>query len=190
MIQWRLSHGVKLPTTILNTHRTPRFRHCITGIHIDLCSSSQGHHRYPAGYHLESRPNRPNLEEWLQNQLQSTRSSAPKMNSFMRPAVQKDIELVQPPTESISKIAFSPTQDILAVGSWDNNVSESRPPHRLLAKRVELSPLAQKPQLEQLGLRSYADFRSDSTTSTRKGNRNQKRCTLMMRRFWTCAGQL
>ena len=45
------------------------------------------------------------------------------MNSFMRPAVQKDIELVQPPTESISKIAFSPTQDILAVGSWDNNVS-------------------------------------------------------------------
>jgi len=46
------------------------------------------------------------------------------MNSFMRPAVQKDIELVQPPTESVSKIAFSPTQDILAVGSWDNNVSE------------------------------------------------------------------
>lgn len=35
----------------------------------------------------------------------------------------KDIELVQPPSDSVSKIEFSPTQDILAVASWDNNVS-------------------------------------------------------------------
>jgi mRNA export factor len=34
----------------------------------------------------------------------------------------KDVELAQPPPESVSKIAFSPTQDILAVASWDNNV--------------------------------------------------------------------
>lgn len=34
----------------------------------------------------------------------------------------KDVELSQPPPESVSKIAFSPTQDILAVASWDNNV--------------------------------------------------------------------
>ncbi|KAK1923185.1 WD40-repeat-containing domain protein [Papiliotrema laurentii] len=38
------------------------------------------------------------------------------------PAMAKDIELVSPPPDSVSKIAFSPTQDILAVASWDNNV--------------------------------------------------------------------
>ncbi|KAK4688756.1 mRNA export factor, partial [Tremellales sp. Uapishka_1] len=42
------------------------------------------------------------------------------MNAF-RPT-SKDIELVSPPPDSISKIAFSPVQDILAVASWDNNV--------------------------------------------------------------------
>lgn len=35
----------------------------------------------------------------------------------------KDIELANPPTDSISRIEFSPTTDILAVASWDNNVS-------------------------------------------------------------------
>lgn len=44
------------------------------------------------------------------------------MMSSFRP-VQKDIELVQPPGDSVAKISFSPTQDILAVASWDNNVS-------------------------------------------------------------------
>lgn len=34
----------------------------------------------------------------------------------------KDIELANPPTDSISKIEFSPVTDILAVASWDNNV--------------------------------------------------------------------
>lgn len=38
----------------------------------------------------------------------------------------KDVELSQPPPESVSKIAFSPTQDILAVASWDNNVSRAQ----------------------------------------------------------------
>jgi hypothetical protein len=37
----------------------------------------------------------------------------------------KDAELSQPPPESVSKIAFSPTQDILAVASWDNNVCDT-----------------------------------------------------------------
>lgn len=37
--------------------------------------------------------------------------------------VDKDVELVDPPPDSISSIAFSPAADYLAVGSWDNNVS-------------------------------------------------------------------
>lgn len=35
---------------------------------------------------------------------------------------EKDIEVADPPTDSISSVAFSPTADYLAVGSWDNNV--------------------------------------------------------------------
>ncbi|KAF7985646.1 hypothetical protein HWV62_2165 [Athelia sp. TMB] len=34
----------------------------------------------------------------------------------------KDVELADPPPDSVSSIAFSPTADYLAVGSWDNNV--------------------------------------------------------------------
>ncbi|KAH9945304.1 Poly(A)+ RNA export protein [Epithele typhae] len=37
-------------------------------------------------------------------------------------ATEKDIEVNDPPTDSISSTAFSPTADYLAVGSWDNNV--------------------------------------------------------------------
>ena len=37
-------------------------------------------------------------------------------------AADKDIEVSDPPTDSISSLAFSPTADYLAVGSWDNNV--------------------------------------------------------------------
>jgi mRNA export factor len=43
------------------------------------------------------------------------------MGSSFRVA-SKDIELAQPPSDSVSKIDFSPTQDVLAVASWDNNV--------------------------------------------------------------------
>lgn len=39
------------------------------------------------------------------------------------PAAEKDIEVADPPTDSISSLAFSPTADYLAVGSWDNSVS-------------------------------------------------------------------
>ncbi|PCH42139.1 WD40 repeat-like protein [Wolfiporia cocos MD-104 SS10] len=34
----------------------------------------------------------------------------------------KDIEVAEPPTDSISSLAFCPQADYLAVGSWDNNV--------------------------------------------------------------------
>ena len=43
-------------------------------------------------------------------------SSAPQL-------VEKDIEVVDPPPDSISCLSFSPVADYLAVGSWDNNVS-------------------------------------------------------------------
>lgn len=36
---------------------------------------------------------------------------------------EKDIEVPEPPSDSISSLAFSPVADYLAVGSWDNNVS-------------------------------------------------------------------
>ncbi|KAK8850673.1 hypothetical protein IAR55_004593 [Kwoniella newhampshirensis] len=42
------------------------------------------------------------------------------LGSYRAPA--KDIELVNPPPDSVSQIEFSPNADILAVGSWDNNV--------------------------------------------------------------------
>ena len=42
------------------------------------------------------------------------------------PVADKDIEVADPPTDSISSLAFSPQADYLAVGSWDNNVSSPR----------------------------------------------------------------
>ena len=48
------------------------------------------------------------------------------MTSLFRTATnataRKDVEVRDPPQESISSLAFSPQQDYLAVGSWDNNV--------------------------------------------------------------------
>jgi WD40 repeat protein len=37
-------------------------------------------------------------------------------------AAEKDIEVTDPPSDSISSLAFSSQADYLAVGSWDNNV--------------------------------------------------------------------
>ena len=34
----------------------------------------------------------------------------------------KDIEVQQPPEDSISKVAFSPNANYLIASSWDNNV--------------------------------------------------------------------
>lgn len=38
-------------------------------------------------------------------------------------AVKKDLELDQPPEDSISKLAFAPNSNYLVASSWDNNVS-------------------------------------------------------------------
>ncbi|KAF7312176.1 Poly + rna export protein [Mycena indigotica] len=44
-------------------------------------------------------------------------------NSSTTPAVaEKDIEMSEPPTDSIASLAWSPQADFLAVGSWDNSV--------------------------------------------------------------------
>ncbi|KAG9049136.1 hypothetical protein FS837_011055 [Tulasnella sp. UAMH 9824] len=39
-----------------------------------------------------------------------------------QPAAQPDVEVSDPPTDSISALSFCPTADYLAVASWDNNV--------------------------------------------------------------------
>ena len=36
--------------------------------------------------------------------------------------ISKDVALAQPPEDSISELAFSPTADYLAVASWDNKL--------------------------------------------------------------------
>ena len=38
-------------------------------------------------------------------------------------AAEKDIEVADPPSDSISSLAFSSAADYMAVASWDNNVS-------------------------------------------------------------------
>lgn len=37
--------------------------------------------------------------------------------------VKKDMELDQPPEDSVSKVAFAPNSNYLVASSWDNNVS-------------------------------------------------------------------
>ncbi|ORY28048.1 WD40-repeat-containing domain protein [Naematelia encephala] len=44
------------------------------------------------------------------------------MSTFGRTNVKPDVELVQPPSDSVSTILFSPTQDILATGDWASEV--------------------------------------------------------------------
>lgn len=34
----------------------------------------------------------------------------------------KDIEVVDPPDDSISRVSFCPTADVLAIASWNNEV--------------------------------------------------------------------
>ena len=46
------------------------------------------------------------------------------------PLADEDIEVVEPPNDSITRVAFSPSADILAVASWNGEVSHSvRPIH-------------------------------------------------------------
>ena len=44
------------------------------------------------------------------------------MSFFGRPAEPKDIEVPNLPSDSTSQLAFSPTADLLAVASWNNEV--------------------------------------------------------------------
>lgn len=37
--------------------------------------------------------------------------------------MKKDMELDQPPEDSVSKVAFAPNSNYLVASSWDNNVS-------------------------------------------------------------------
>jgi mRNA export factor len=53
----------------------------------------------------------------------STTSTAPGVSSTTSTAADKDVEVPEPPTDSISSMAFSSQADYLAVGSWDNSVS-------------------------------------------------------------------
>jgi mRNA export factor len=39
---------------------------------------------------------------------------------------EKDIEVAEPPTDSISSISFSSQADYMAVGSWDNSVRSQK----------------------------------------------------------------
>jgi mRNA export factor len=48
-------------------------------------------------------------------------SAGSTSNAGLKP-VEKDPELSNPPTDSVSALAWSPQADFLAAGSWDNNV--------------------------------------------------------------------
>ncbi|KAM6504350.1 WD40-repeat-containing domain protein [Amanita muscaria] len=52
----------------------------------------------------------------------STASTAPGVSSTTSTAAEKDVEVSEPPSDSISSLAFSSQADYLAVGSWDNSV--------------------------------------------------------------------
>ncbi|CAA7270557.1 unnamed protein product [Cyclocybe aegerita] len=49
-------------------------------------------------------------------------ANARSMNATLSSAVEKDVELGDPPSDSISSISFSSQANYLAVGSWDNSV--------------------------------------------------------------------
>lgn len=40
-------------------------------------------------------------------------------------AIKKDLEIDQPPEDSISNVSFAPNSNYLVASSWDNNVSEA-----------------------------------------------------------------
>lgn len=60
---------------------------------------------------------------------------APTM-SFAPPQTDRDAEVANPPTDSISSMAFSPTADLLAVGSWSNEVSTFSLLYRIFKKSI------------------------------------------------------
>lgn len=61
------------------------------------------------------------LSSWCEPTM-SFFSTASTAGSSVASATDKDIEVADPPTDSISSLAWSPQADFLAAGSWDNNV--------------------------------------------------------------------
>jgi mRNA export factor len=54
--------------------------------------------------------------------MSSLFGSASSSQSNTQGDISKDVEVPQPPTDSISEIAFSPKADFLGVASWDQKV--------------------------------------------------------------------
>lgn len=52
----------------------------------------------------------------------STGSSSAVTNTSAAAPAAKDIEVSDPPPDSVSSLAWSPQADFLAAASWDNNV--------------------------------------------------------------------
>ena len=50
----------------------------------------------------------------------------PQTNSIATTSMNTDVEIADPPTDSISSMAFSPQADYLSVASWDNSVRSYR----------------------------------------------------------------
>jgi len=61
-------------------------------------------------------------------------SNNPGSNTGATAAADKDIEVADPPADSISSLSFSSQADYLAVGSWDNNVCSYLVTGSILAK--------------------------------------------------------
>lgn len=53
----------------------------------------------------------------------------------------KDLEVTQPPGDSISKLAFSPNANYLIASSWDNNVCLPSAISRLCWSKPRLLPV-------------------------------------------------
>jgi mRNA export factor len=89
---------------------------------------------------------------------------AARTPTVTQPPEVKDIEVANPPEDSISRIAFCPTADYLAVASWDGEVGFWKAGLRL-ANSV------------------YALFRSDYTNIALKGRRVVRRHISMRGRY-------
>lgn len=80
----------------------------------------------------------------------------------------KDIEVSDPPGDSISAISFSSAADYLAVASWNNEV-------RLYSALEITCP--------------YRQYRCASTTLTNKmDNRLERQCISIRDQCWMCVG--
>jgi hypothetical protein len=87
---------------------------------------------------------------------------------------EKDIEVLDPPTDSISSLSFSSQADYLAVGSWDNSV------------RQEIFFLTLC-ILQSFDI-CFALSRCVSTKLVRMDRHKERQCINIKDRFWMYAG--